>query len=59
MSSLNPSKSLSSIMAILFAIYSHSSDIIVSELFEYLVFYNGDTSINLALYSRVSLSNFF
>ena len=46
-------------MAILFTTYSHSSDIIVSELFEYLVSYNGDTSINLVLYSRVSLSDLF
>ena len=59
MSSLNPNKSLSSIMAILSTIYSHSSDIIVSELFEYLVFYNGDTFINSVLYGRVSLSDLF
>ena len=43
------SKSLSSIMAILFAIYLYSSNTIIPKSLEYLVFYNGNTPIKLSL----------
>jgi len=44
----NPDKSLFSIMTILFSIYPHGGNAIVSKSFEYSVFYNRDTSIKLS-----------
>jgi len=41
--------------AILPTIYFHSSDAIIFQALEHLVFYSSDISINLVFYNRVSI----